>query len=1125
MSELALKLIEKEKHELTGKLDLGNCGLTDFPDELFELDWIKELSFSSIRKNIGNEWFLSGNKGEFNEFRLDTVPDKFERLINLKELYLGDYIYSPFFIDCNFLGKLSDLQVLDLGGIRITDFSFLNGLIYLQSLNISCCGISDYSFLNKMSALQSLSLYESQITELSFLKSITTLKYLDLSSNKIKNCSSLSYLSKLESLDLSSNEVNDLSFLENLTALQSLDLSSTHISDFRILKNLTALQALDLSYNKISDYSFLEKHTSLQSLGLRGNEILDIHFLKKHTALQFLDLSENQIKDYSILEGLTSLQSLVINGNDINDYHFLKSLIALEKLSVNRNKIRDPWFLGNLTALKNIDISSNEISSLDFVEKLTALEFIDLTNNRINDISLLVPLLKQNVSIAPIGLDYEGIYIHDNPIINPPINIVEQGGEAILDWFEQIEKFGAEPFYESKLMILGQGESGKTTFANLQLNPDYKVEPGKIDTTLGIVVHRGKEFVHNTIGKPNIKAHLWDFGGQDIQKMLHQFFITENCLYVLVSNKRAENAGFDYWFQIISLLGPKSSVIVFENPKGSKGSNENFALKKYRELYPELVIETMEVNLSETRGRHQKKWGALNETIAEKLSEMEIVNRLVPKKWGLVRDELEKLKGQKYISKDSFYELCANPEIGLNHRQADWCLSYFRSLGDLVYFDDRDLCTHIFLDHNWLTQGMYYILSDKKIETSGGRFTRAQAYLKWDTNRYNEEEKAMLLRLLLKDKFDICYELTDEKDVFITPLLLPADKPAKKWDYETNLQFRYQYGFIPHGLFSRLIVKLHEKIDSEQHWKTGVRLKDVVDGKEVRAEVQQYTDPEENQPVIDIKISGDKNGSKQMLAFIRSAVDKLHKDFRNISAKEIVACNCKTCIERMKSGGKPSFYEFEMLREKIINRNYFVDCKESKWKPVNIGLILNDIVVENAANENRDSQLLKQLKEMGMSITQIINNSQGGSATATSTSTSSSNATASSTVTINIQTILGEVQSLKEDFEDERKLLRKSMNDDEIDVTIRDIEKAEAALQEIEAAQSQNQQPAPKSANRLKRFIDDLSDEKSTLHKGLKLLRKGKDYGVNLAETYNKIAPNIGLPSVPPLALDVIKNL
>ncbi len=1059
MSELALQLIEKEKRERTGKLDLGKCELTDFPKELFELDWLEELSFID---EIWNEKELCRTKclniGLSNKITVKEIPNEFAKLSRLKKLYLGgDYKNRWSLENCEVLGELSNLQRLDLCFNEIREIRFLENLLHI------------------------------------------------------------------EDIDLRDNRISDIHILKNLTNIQNLNLSHNQIQNSIFLKALPNLMSLDLSSNPISDYTFLENLTDLHNLYLYNAQIKDCSFVKKLTSLNFLDLSFNQISDCHFLENLINLKILALSDNQISDISFLEKLTSLRRLYLGVNQISDISFLRNLTSLTRLDLFSNQISEICHLGNMTSLTRLNLSSNQIRNIQALIPILEKGVSVN-LDRGKGGILLNKNPIINPPINIVEQGADAILDWFEQIKEFGAEPFYESKLMILGQGESGKTTFANLQLDPNYDVKSGKIDSTLGIVVHRGKIFTHNQLDSIPIKAHLWDFGGQDIQKMLHQFFFTENCLYVLVSNKRAENAGFDYWFQIINLLGPRSSVIVLENPKGSKGPNENFALNKYRELYPELVIETIEVNLSETRGKHQKKWAALNETIVEKLSEMEIVNRLVPKKWGLVRDELEKLKGQKYISKDNFYELCSKPGIELNHRQADWCLSYFRSLGDLVYFDDRDLCTHIFLDHNWLTQGMYYILSDKRIEKSGGRFTREQAYQKWDKNRYNEEEKAMLLRLLLKDKFDICYELTDEKDVFITPLLLLTDKPSD-WKHETNLRFRYQYGFIPHGLFSRLIVKLHEKIDSEQHWKTGVRLKGIVDTKVVKAEIQQYNDPEENQQVIDIKICGNKNGCKQMLAFIRSAVDKLHKDFRNISVKEIVACNCETCIEWMKKGGKPSFYEFEKLQKKILNRSYYEECEKSNYKLVNIGLILNDIVVENAANENRDSQLLKQLKEMGMSLTQITNYSQGGSATATSTSSSSSNATATSTVTINIQTILGEVQSLKEDFEDERKLLQKSMNDDEIDVTIRDIEKAEIALKEIEAAQSRSGQPATKATNRLKRFIDDLSDEKSTLHKGLKLLRKGKDYGVTLAETYNKIAPNMGLPSVPPVALEVIKNL
>ena len=43
MSELALKLIREAKETRATRLDLGNCGLTELPDELFELTWLEEL--------------------------------------------------------------------------------------------------------------------------------------------------------------------------------------------------------------------------------------------------------------------------------------------------------------------------------------------------------------------------------------------------------------------------------------------------------------------------------------------------------------------------------------------------------------------------------------------------------------------------------------------------------------------------------------------------------------------------------------------------------------------------------------------------------------------------------------------------------------------------------------------------------------------------------------------------------------------------------------------------------------------------------------------------------------------------------------------------------------------------
>lgn len=69
MSKLALELIEKEKQERTGVLDLGNCELTELPEELFELVWLERLYLSeNIYDWQERQWVLSKNKGKTNQF-------------------------------------------------------------------------------------------------------------------------------------------------------------------------------------------------------------------------------------------------------------------------------------------------------------------------------------------------------------------------------------------------------------------------------------------------------------------------------------------------------------------------------------------------------------------------------------------------------------------------------------------------------------------------------------------------------------------------------------------------------------------------------------------------------------------------------------------------------------------------------------------------------------------------------------------------------------------------------------------------------------------------------------------------------------------------------------------------
>ena len=43
MSELAGKLIAENKKTKAKRLDIGNCGLTEIPEEMIECVWLEEL--------------------------------------------------------------------------------------------------------------------------------------------------------------------------------------------------------------------------------------------------------------------------------------------------------------------------------------------------------------------------------------------------------------------------------------------------------------------------------------------------------------------------------------------------------------------------------------------------------------------------------------------------------------------------------------------------------------------------------------------------------------------------------------------------------------------------------------------------------------------------------------------------------------------------------------------------------------------------------------------------------------------------------------------------------------------------------------------------------------------------
>ncbi|MCV6636987.1 COR domain-containing protein [Candidatus Albibeggiatoa sp. nov. NOAA] len=674
----------------------------------------------------------------------------------------------------------------------------------------------------------------------------------------------------------------------------------------------------------------------LEELSLSGNKLSDVSPLAALTGLTSLNLYNNKLSNVSPLAALTGLTSLYLERNQLYDISPLAALTGLTSLYLERNQLSNVSPLAALTGLTSLDLGCNQLSDVSPLATLTKLQKLDLSNNEsIYSLKNLLPLIERGLKVKT-GWVLTGLIINGCPITEPPQEFIEQGKAAILDYFKQIEQQGGtEKLYEAKLIVVGEGGAGKTTLMEKLFDPNYEV-PQPSDSTLGIEVREGWSFPLEDNPDITFKANIWDFGGQEIQYMTHQFFLTPSALYILVSDNREQNTRFPYWFKIIRLLSKEdnfySPIIVMLNDKQHK-SVSNFDSKLYQKHYPELDIKQCDVDLSENDTRFQ----LLRETIQKALTQLRHVGNQLPKQWQPIREALRELN-KDHICLSEFQQICQ--QHGIDEEESQLNLSgYLHKLGSILHFQNNsDLYDFIILKPQWAVDAVYSVLTDKQVANAHGKFTRQYLDNIWE--KYNHAERNKLFNLMKADSFEICYPLTCESDdAYITPQLLPETAPIYDWDSKENLNFRFQYKFMPEGILARLIVRLHDLIlkqnDKQLVWRKGVVLTD----NGCQAQVIEDENNRNGLNVIDIAVCGNPNERKYLLRKIREEVREIHKKwFKNIEVDEMIPCHCDDC----KDSSQPHFYEFTLLQKYIDKAEPKIKC-EKDLKTVGVKSLLEGV--------------------------------------------------------------------------------------------------------------------------------------------------------------------------------------
>ena len=954
----ARKLIKECLNKQTTCLDLGNCGISNLGElpELFKCTQLETLILSSNWYDYAQEKYVnSKNKGDPNN--VEYITQDITRLKNLQNLKMG----SVFFLfekdksqtkDISFLKELTALQSLDLRDNQISDISFLKELTALQSLDLRDNQISDISFLKELTALQSLDLEDNQISDISFLKELTALQSLDLSDNQISDISFLKELTALQSLDLSDNQISDISFLKELTALQSLDLRGNQISDINFLKDLTALQSLVLSYNQISDISFLKDLTALQSLDLGANQISDISFLKELTALQSLDLEDNQISDISFLKELTALLYLNLRHNLISDISFLKELTALQSLDLSYNLISDISFLKELTTLQSLDLRYNQISDISFLNELTALQSLDLHNNQISDISFLkdlttlqsldlslnqisdISFLKDLTALQSLDLSYnqiselpiwisdfsmeiemrefgDGVCLYGNPLQKPNVEIVKQGKEAIKRYFEELERKDVEELQllEAKVLLLGEGKTGKTSL-RFKLEDEDKPLPKDDERTRGIDIY------HHTFPVKNdtFISHIWDFGGQDVLYQVHRFFLSDDALYILVTDSRADQGNkFEEWLQNIEIFtnNQNKQIILLQNLKHGD-TPANIDIAEYKKYYTIADGKVFEVDLSFSEDKHLGKFRKFRDVIEHRLLELPHVQKPILSHWLAVRKELEKrLKNKTYLIKLSEYsKICRENKVNNTESQKD-LLRYLHGLGIVLWYEKYSAVKQkVILNPEWITSALYLIIDSKNIRDKNGKLEQEDIEKLWNQEIYEDYHNELLEILKI---FRLAYKRKQE-DAYIVPSLMNTSVPERyeKWNQTGKWIIKYSYPrLMPRGIVNQLAAELCRYIESDFNdvWAFGV----VFTAKNARAKVQESR----NIKKIEVEAYGDER--LVLMQNIVKALEDIHSTYKGLEYEIEIPCTCEKCKE--STNADKTYYDYYKGIMREINDN------------------------------------------------------------------------------------------------------------------------------------------------------------------------------------------------------------
>ena len=362
-------------------------------------------------------------------------------------------------------------------------------------------------------------------------------------------------------------------------------------------------------------------------------------------------------------------------------------------------------------------------------------------------------------------LPENSIYIRDcNHLIKPPAEFAAIGNDLIRAYFDAIKEQGEVALNEVKILLIGDGGSGKTSLAYRLTKPGEEL-PTQEERTRGIDVFDWKFRKDKT----DYVAHLWDFGGQVMYDMVHQYFYSQRSLYILLDSSRSganeHDSRLNQLLLSAELFGRGSTMIMVQNQHSDHTKKIDTGVLKTNYGF---IEEFPVVNLKTGDGLDTLK--TMLKNYIQKIPGMGAV---MPTKWMAVRKAIDKrARKTSTIRLDEYRQICT--DCGIGDEKAQNVLSrYLHQLGVFLHFQEnttKSLYKLIILNREWATKASYAVFDAEVVKqnTPSGSFSTGDLAQIWQDEAYKDYH-AELLDLM--GEFEICFQL-ESTGTYLIPRMM-----------------------------------------------------------------------------------------------------------------------------------------------------------------------------------------------------------------------------------------------------------------------------------------------------------------------------------------------------------------